>query len=85
MQAVVKTYTSHDHQRRVQIVRRDDGLFSFIEEHRADDWEGNACWTPMVSRGRSLPICDSEATAEREARSRISWLTDQPGLHYSPS
>jgi hypothetical protein len=78
MQAVVKTFTSPDDQRRIQIFRREDGLFSFREDNRVTDWDGNACWAPIGSaRTSSLPIFDSAEAAEREARSRIRWLSDR--------
>ena len=60
--------------RRVQILRRLDGRFSFEEQSFSDaEWE--RAWLP-VTANRSLPICDTFATALREAQLRIVWVAD---------
>jgi hypothetical protein len=69
---IIKTMVRPDGERRVEIVQRDDGLFSFAEDMRALTYDGDPCWTsawPSPS-----PIFDSAETAEAEARARIDWL-----------
>jgi len=71
--------TLYDKQRtrRVRIIRRADGTFSFLEEHWSSD-SLEQVWIPQTSK-RSLPLCDSAETALREAQGRISWLADRTG------
>jgi hypothetical protein len=60
--------------RRVHIVRRDDGTFGFVEERFSDD-ELERCWL-MLGWRRSQPICDTFETALREAEGRVGWLAE---------
>jgi hypothetical protein len=71
---VVKTFLSLDGQRRVEIVRRHDGFFSFEEDQWTSEF-GNSYWVPATHHG-VVSICDSAETAEREARARIDWLRE---------
>jgi hypothetical protein len=71
---VVRVFSTEDGKRRVEIYRRDDGHFAFEESYYSDDPE-EQCWLP-VSR-QMVTLCDSEATAVREARGRISWLASR--------
>ena len=57
---------------RVVISQRDDGTFTFVEERFSDE-PHEQCWLPQTFR-RSMPICNSEETALREAAGRIDWL-----------
>ena len=75
---IVKTITRDDGQRRVLIVQGQDGLFRFIHQTRCDippdipvDVDNRERWAPLGPYGT---ICDTPATAEREARSAIDWL-----------
>ena len=54
--------------RRVLIVRRCDGRFTYRRQERSDDGWG----PPTIDAG----VYDSVETAETEARQRISWLRD---------
>jgi hypothetical protein len=75
MQEVIKTIVRSDGKRRVQIYRREDGLFSFIEEQRLRDRDGEPRW-------RSFPpfaaVCDSPEASEQQARAAIGWLGLMP-------
>lgn len=63
-----------DKKRRVVVVQTADGSYGFVEEFFSTEPE-EQCWIP-VTKGRSIPICDSIETALREARGRVDWLTD---------
>lgn len=53
-------------QRRVMIVRRDDGRFTYRwQERQSGDWGGAS-----IDAG----VYDTLETAEAEARQRVSWL-----------
>lgn len=65
----VKLFENVAHNRRVIIYRRADGTYGFTEETWSDD-PHELCWIPQDTGS----ICDSEATAIREAQGRISWL-----------
>ena len=77
MHQVLKTFFCHDGSERVQIVRRDDGLFSFDHYHCARAWDKSLYWAPVAPWGSSLPLCNSAETAEREARGRIAWMNEK--------
>jgi hypothetical protein len=77
MQRVLKTFISDDGSECVEIVRRDDGLFSFDHYQRARAWDETLYWA-RTSWGSSLSLFDSAETAEREARGRIAWMKEQP-------
>jgi hypothetical protein len=66
----VKTIFHPDARRRVDIFRRDDGLFGFVELIRYDRPEGNY-WALLPPWST---ITDTVDAAEREARSSIPWL-----------
>src|SRR5262245_15887337 len=66
----MKILLRKDGQRRVIISGR-DGLFTFAEEKWVTDCYTEPCWAPTAHARTSLPICDSEETAEREARARV--------------
>ena len=70
---VPKEIISADGTRKVSIFQRDDGTFGFeVLKWASDPLE--QCWMPF---GRySHCIAPDEATAEREARNRVEWLTD---------
>jgi hypothetical protein len=68
---VVRTFNSPDGKRRVLIVQRNNGSFGYEEEYFSEHPE-ELCWCPLTQRPFS--ICDSEATALREAFGRIDWL-----------
>jgi hypothetical protein len=70
VKGVVRILTSSDGTRRVLLVDRGDGRFGYEVEH-LDDEVG---WLPQ--RQRPFCICDSAATAEREARGAVAWLRD---------
>lgn len=63
-----------DKKRRVLILRNTNGAYSFVEESFSTD-PYEQCWIP-VTKGRSIPVCDSIETALREAKGRIDWLSD---------
>jgi hypothetical protein len=67
----IKTVLDSRSDRRVRIVQRDDGLFSFVEERLTQPDVGDPCWIPA---SRSLALCDTAAHAEREAADRIAWF-----------
>ena len=68
---VLKTIGHPDGKRRVLIVRRDNGMFGFEEEAFSEEPFEN-CWLPCGED--TFALCESEETAEREARGRIPWL-----------
>ena len=70
MRAVLRTLMHPGGKRRVILVDRGGGRFGYEVEHLDDE----AGWEPQ--RQRPLCICDSVATAEREARADVSWLRD---------
>jgi hypothetical protein len=72
MGATIKTISHPDGKRRVLIERLDNGSFTFTEEKYWDDPLEHS-WLPA---GRSNSLCDSAETAEREARGRITWLSE---------
>lgn len=54
--------------KRVVIIRRSDGRFTYRRQEKSDDG-----WSlPTIDAG----VYDSAETAEMEARQRISWLRD---------
>ena len=69
----VRTITDAPGLRRVVIYRREAGSFGF-EEQRFSTAPEERCWLPV---GRhSEAICLTEEIAIREARGRVSWLSD---------
>lgn len=59
---------------RVIIFRRDDGTFGFMDEMYSEEPDEMG-WMP---RGRySECICDSLEAAEKEARGRVDWLSNE--------
>jgi hypothetical protein len=74
----LRTITSIDGKRRVRIVKRENGHFSFDEEYFSDE-PNEKCWLPYgYSRGS---YSDSEDIAIREACSRVDWLAEALKKH----
>ena len=69
---IVKTINDRTGKRRVEIYQRADGSFGF------EEWQfgiEEQSWFPF---GRySYAVIDTLENAEREARSRVSWLADE--------
>jgi|SoiMethySBSTD1v2_1073268.scaffolds.fasta_scaffold1189720_2 hypothetical protein len=68
--------------RKVVIVRRDDGLFSFEEWKLIPHYDAEMAerlqdygmvWVPVNT---GLTITDSPTAAEREARGAVAWLSE---------
>ena len=79
MKQVLKTIYHPDADRRVLIVRHDNGFYGFEEEKLADPYEGyelmegrEKMW--MILDQRPFCVCDSAEIAEHEARGRVEWL-----------
>jgi hypothetical protein len=75
--SIIKVITRADGRRRVLIEQGEDGLFRFVEEVRHDipsdiPFEGDRERWGMLPH--SVAICDTAASAEREARATIAWL-----------
>jgi hypothetical protein len=68
---VIKLLYHPDGKQRVLIVRRSNGAYGFEEEKLSDE-PGEMYWLPLSQV--PLCICDSAATAEREARNSVAWL-----------
>ncbi len=75
MQEVIKTIVRSDGKRRVQIYRREDGLFSFVEEQRLRDLDGEPRWRPFPP---FAAVCDSPEASEQQARAAIGWVGLMP-------
>jgi hypothetical protein len=76
---VINAFTRADGCRRVLIVEGDDRLFRFIERVRQDiaaDFPFDGDRERWASLGSDGTICDTAATAEREARAAIDWLRE---------
>ena len=81
--STTKTITSAAGNRRVRIVRRSDGLFTYQEEELVPVYEGpelaerlqnyETVWSPLT---QGLTLCESQEAAEREARGKIKWLAE---------
>ena len=71
---VIKTIYSADRQRKVEIVERDDGAFSF-EDWRYSHEPREMCW--VLSGRKGFTLADTAERAEAEARARISWLASE--------
>ena len=74
MQTEERVIYDQKNNRRVLILRAANGSYSFVEECFSAEPE-EQCWIP-VTKGRSIPVCDSIETALREAKGRITWLSD---------
>jgi hypothetical protein len=82
--STTKTTTNAAGNRRVRIVRRFDGLFSYEEEDLVPVYEDpelaerlqnyEMVWSPPV--GQDLTLCESQEAAEREASGKIKWLAE---------
>jgi hypothetical protein len=68
---VVRLILRSDERRRVQICRRADGRFTFFEEQRLRDLNGEPRWRLLTSFER---LSDSVESAELQARAAIGWL-----------
>jgi hypothetical protein len=81
---VIETLIDSSGKRRVVVVDREDGTFTFIEERFSDE----ALEQTWIPRGRrrsaSAPICASAEVALREARSRVEWLRPQSATASEP-
>ena len=71
---VLKTITHPDGKRRVNIVERENGRFSYELETFSDE-PSEKCWISDMFR-RSFPVCDSPEKAESEARERVQWIVE---------
>jgi len=82
LSCVLKAIFDPAGKRRVLIVQRPDGLFSYEEEElisvydaelaeRLQDYQ--TVWCPV---GHGLTLCESQEVAEREARGAVAWLAD---------
>ena len=72
-QRVIKTIYSEARKRKVEIVERDDGAFSFENWQYSDD-PHEMCWLLFGHEGFTLT--DTAERAEAEARARFGWLAD---------
>jgi hypothetical protein len=68
---VVKLIVRDDEKRRVLICRRVDGRFSFFEEQRLRDLNGEPRWRPLTT---FEAVSDSADAAELQARVAVGWL-----------
>ena len=59
----------------VRIYRRDDGLYSFVEERRVRGSDGEPNWRPYPF---FAALCASPDAAERQARAAIGWVGLMP-------
>ena len=83
---ILKTLTSPDGQRRVLIVRRPDGVFSFCTQcQESPDYKnwGDSPWPNgnLLEEGWNPPslhygLYDSQETATWEALCRVEWLAN---------
>jgi hypothetical protein len=77
---VVKSIVSADGQRRVDIFKRDDGFFGFVELKHYQCEECDTCSSPSYWAPAGPPfesITETLEIAEREARSTIAWLIEE--------
>ena len=77
---VVKSILGADGQRRVDIFKRDDGFFGFVElkhyqREEGDNWSSRSYWAPVGPPFET--ITETLEIAEREARSTIAWLNKE--------
>jgi hypothetical protein len=74
---IVKSIVSADGQRRVDIFKRDDGFFGFVESKLYQREENDILSPPSYWAPAGPPfesITETLEIAEREARSAIAWL-----------
>lgn len=74
MNSVVRELIARDGKRKVQIFQRADGSFGFESAYFSED-PFEMCW--VRERAFSVCIAASQEIAEREARGRIDWLSDE--------
>ncbi len=67
----VRAFENAAGNRRVIIFQRSDSTYGFAEEVWSDE-PHERCWLPREAGS----ICDSEATAIREAQGRVDWFRD---------
>ena len=65
---IIKEFQNSDGTVRLQVVRRDDGKYSYRQLWRSGD-----VWSVP---GPDCGIYDDELTAETEARLKVKWLQD---------
>jgi hypothetical protein len=71
MQRCVKELYPPDRTRRLFIIRRDDGLFSFHEDKSSlDNHSSTYLWEPSYTSG----VYDTAEAAENDAQMTIPWL-----------
>lgn len=77
-ETTITTILSKDGERRMLIVRRDDGFFRYIEEilHRDDPLGREPVWGPR--RGQS-GIYQTAEEAECAAKKTCDWLANETG------
>jgi hypothetical protein len=68
---IVRTIVEASGKRRLFILRRPDGAYTFEAQYWSDE-PFEMCWIPRGER--SVCICDSEEIAMREALDRVDWL-----------
>jgi hypothetical protein len=88
----IRTLWSADRKSRVNVFRRADGSFGFLEE-RYSDIEFEKYWIPYF--GETESFCATEDIAMREATSRVAWLAEMlasfedvdalPRQHHDPA
>jgi len=80
--SVLKTMVHPSGQRRVQIIRRRDGLFTYDEEELVMAYDARlaaelndyrTCWVPTT---HGVSIFESEEAAESTARGAVPWLRE---------
>jgi hypothetical protein len=74
---VLKSIESSDGARLIEIFRRDDGFFGFVElkhylREEGDIWSPPSYWAPVGPPFSS--ISETLEIAEREARATVAWL-----------
>lgn len=72
----VSTITSKDGERRMLIVRRDDGLFRFVEEvlYRDDEFIKEPIWGPKRDRAG---LYETAEEAKAVAKVECQWFADE--------
>jgi len=76
---IVFTCLSNDGKDRVLILRREDGRYSYEEQHFSED-EYEMCWITRGGRG----LYDSQATALLEAQGNVTWLITEANTRPRP-
>jgi hypothetical protein len=77
----IRTFTNAAGKRRIRIVRRSDGLFTYEKEELVPVYEDpdlaerlqnyETAWVPVT---QGLTLCNSQEAAEQEASGAVEWL-----------